>query len=204
VALARYVKRTYSDLPVAGYSAYFADEDLGNDKDVFDAIWPKGTLTYRAVAEMVAFCRKRALEHRRVRHQTASDVHSLLRRRHEDAHPVFELMRELRPGAGSAAPVEEALNRAGYRLNLIEADVNQLTQPVIVWLLDHGDRVEAEVYGQSALYADGEDDGEAIANVVDLMRLYGAEIGPDAPESVGPALSLTEFLRAVLAKDRED
>jgi CheY-like chemotaxis protein len=202
IALARYVKSTYLDLPVAGYSAYFADEDLGNDRAIFDAIWAKGHFTYKTIDEMVAFCRARALEHRRARQDTATEVHALLRRRHETAHPAVELMRDLRPGAGSAAPVEEALARAGYRLKLIEADVNNLAQPVIVWMLDCDEMVEAEVYGQPALYAEGRTDEEAIRMMVDLMHLYGAEIGAGAPQAVGPALSLTKFLEFVLRDEK--
>jgi CheY-like chemotaxis protein len=203
VALARYIKQTYRDMPVAGYSAVFVDEDLGSDKDVFDVIWTKGDVDFKHFEKIIEYCRERALDHRQRRREEAFEAHDLLRRRHETTHPDVELMRELRPGAGAAAPVEEALSEAGYRLKLVEADVNGLAKPIIVWLLEVDDGVEAEVYGQPALYADGANDEEAIASLVDLMRLYAAELGPDAPEAIGPALSLTDFLRRVVADENE-
>ena len=202
VALARYVKQVYADMPVAGYSAVFGDEELIDAHGFFDAIWPK-PLDYKRIEEMVRVCRERAVAHRQRRREAAFEAHTLLRRRHELAHPEVELMRELRPGTGSAAPVEQALSEAGYRLQLVEAAVNGLGKPIIVWLLDYEGGVEAEVYGQPALYADGKDDGEAIHNLVDLMRLYAEEIGPRAPEAVGPALSLSNFLEQVMANEDE-
>jgi CheY-like chemotaxis protein len=201
IALARFVKATYKDLPVAVYSAQFADDQIVQLDVPFDRILGKGQMDYKRVAEMIQWCRDRALEYRRQRQLTAFEVHSLLRQQHEAQHPPVELLRELRPGAGVAAAVEQALSEAGYRLKLVEAD--GLVKPVIIWLLVVGDAVEAEVYGQPALYAEGRDDDEAIANLIDLMRLYGAEVHRDAPESIGPALSLTEFLRSVLADSDE-
>jgi CheY-like chemotaxis protein len=51
VDLARYIRRTFPGLPVVGYSAYFADDDLANEGDVFDAVWSKGQLT--AIDQMI-------------------------------------------------------------------------------------------------------------------------------------------------------
>jgi CheY-like chemotaxis protein len=199
VALARFVKTTYHDLPVAGYSAVFADDDLSQrDEEPFDYIWPKGKMGPDQIDEMVDRCRESAIKHRLQRAETAFELHSLLRRRHEVAHPEVALLRELMLRGGEAAPVEAALRRAGYRLRLVDANVAGLAKPTVVWLLSVDGGVEAEVYGQPALYALGTDDAAAIADVVELMHLYGAEVGADSPAAVGPALNLTQFLRRML------
>lgn len=203
VALARYIKDVYKGLPVAGYSAVFFDKDLSvGDEEPFDHIWPKAQLDVAGIDQMVSICRAEALAHRQRRAETAFEIQAVLRRRHEAVHPEVELLRELRLGGGESEPVESVLSDAGYRLRLVEANVGGLAEPTILWLLPVGDGVEAEVYGQPALYAQGASDEEAVADVIELMHLYGAEIGPDAPEAVGPARSLTEFLRRVLADER--
>ncbi|HZV75216.1 MAG TPA: hypothetical protein VFF79_16005 [Conexibacter sp.] len=198
VALARFVKDTYHDLPVAGYSAVFYDKDLSTeDEEPFDLVWPKGEIEGEGFDEIVARCYKSAMEHRMKRAENAFEAQAVLRRRHEDQHPEVELLRELRLGGGEAAPVEAALSEAGYRLKLVEATVAGLMQPTIVWLLPIDDGIEAEVYGQPALYARGSTDHEAINDVIELMHLYGAEVSSGGPEAIGPALSLTRFLERI-------
>lgn len=203
VALARYIRDTYVDLPVAGYSAYFEEHQLEADKEVFDElfdiVWKKGGTQLDELDEIINYCRTRAMEHRKSRRDTAFEVHSLLRRRHEEDFPEVELMRELHP-PDQAAPVEAALRAAGYRLKLVETNESRLAKPIIVWLLEVDDHVEAEVYGQPALYAHGDTDEEAIAALVDLMRLYADEQS-SANQSVGPALTLTAFLARVTADE---
>jgi CheY-like chemotaxis protein len=199
VALARYVKETYVDMPIAGYSAWFGDSDLSEaDTAPFDVMWPKGFSTGEQIEQIVAVCRERALEHRLQRASNAFEAQAVLRRRHESKYSEVALLRELRLGGGEAAPVEIILADAGYRLKLVEPKGPPLVQPTIVWLCDVEGGIEAEVYGQPALYARAGTDDEAIAEVIELMHLYGEELTADAPEAVGPALSLTEFLRRVL------
>lgn len=201
LALARYVKETYVDLPVAGVSAYFDDEDLAEDEafyNYFVQIWTKGQQDYRQLDEMIGDCRRMALKHRQSRRTNAFEVHAALRRRHEVRHPEVELMRELHPPA-EAAPVEAVLRDAGYRLKLVEDRSLKLAQPIIVWLLDVDGRVDAEVYGQPALYARGATDEEAIVALIHLMDLYRAELASDSPdERVEPSPSLATFLRRTL------
>lgn len=205
IALARYIKETYVDLPVAGYSAVFSDVELEKERvdELFDIVWPKGYTKLRELDEIIEYCKRRALEHRKTRRDTAFELHAVLRRGHEETYPEVELMRELHP-TDRSAPIEAALRAAGYRLKLVEAkNDKQLSKPIIVWLLDVEGHVEAEVYGQPALYGHGPTDEQAIAAVVDLMRLYAQQC--DAPaEAVGPALSLTNFLAEVIAAEESE
>ncbi|MGH2879546.1 MAG: LuxR C-terminal-related transcriptional regulator [Solirubrobacteraceae bacterium] len=67
VELARYVKIVYPDIPVIGYSAALADEDLAvSEKDVFDEVWPKN-LDYLQIEEMMQRCRSLASAHQEAR-----------------------------------------------------------------------------------------------------------------------------------------
>jgi CheY-like chemotaxis protein len=204
VALAEYVKKTYMDVPVAGYSAWFGDSDLSDaDTASFDVVWPKGFSTGEQIERIVAACREKAREHRLQRADNAFEAQAVLRRRHESKYPEIAMLRELRLGSGEAAPVETVLGEAGYRLKLVEAKAPALAQPTIVWLCDVDGGIEAEVYGQPALYARAASDDEAIADVIELMHLYGEELTSDAPEAIGPALSLSDFLRRVLPVSRD-
>lgn len=199
VALARFVKDTYVDLPVAGYSAWFEDDQLSSsERAPFDAMWPKRFNNGGEIQAIVEACRERAGAHRAMRSGNAFEAQAILRRRHEQLHPEVEMLRELRLDGGEAAPVETALEDAGYRLKLVEPRNRALAQPTIVWVCAVDGEFEVEVYGQPALYARSTTDADAIADVIELMRLYGAEITASSVDAVGPALSLTEFLRRVL------
>jgi CheY-like chemotaxis protein len=202
IELARRVRREHADLPVAGYSAYFTDDaELGDDTDVFDETWIKGKMTYTQIKETVSTCRALAVDHRRRRMERAFRALDELRRRHEARRPEIEMLRELVPGTAGRAGIEGALLEAGYRLRLVDADIRGLTKPIIVWLLRVEGRTEAEVYGQPALYADADNDREAIENLVDLMHLYMAELREDPDAVAGPALDLKAFLERVVDLD---
>ena len=67
IALARYVKGTCPDLPVIGYSARVADDELSPaEKEVFDEVWPKN-LDYMQIEELMQRCRSLAAAHQEVR-----------------------------------------------------------------------------------------------------------------------------------------
>lgn len=68
IELARHVRDQHPDLPIAGYSAVFADHDLSDDMELFDAISVKGSMDYRSIDETVKHWRRLA-EHHRFRDQ---------------------------------------------------------------------------------------------------------------------------------------
>ncbi len=96
-----------------------------------------------------------------------------------------------------ASPIDAALSKLGYRLRIVAVD----EEAVAIWLLETGGRVEAQIHDQALLYADGADEDAAIANVVELMRLYAGDVSAQSPDAVGPALPLTRFLQS---RSRED
>lgn len=186
VRLAIAIKESDHDMPVAGYSAVFADSDVEGDQGVFDAVWPKGSKdSIEQMDEIIETCRDYAFDH--------------LLRRHEIEYPEAELMRELRPGDPVAAPRSDSfLSRAGYGLSLVEAD--GLALPVVVWVSGNNKGIDVQVYGQPALYAHAKTEAEAIAQLVELMQLYAEEIEAEPMEAVGPAISLVRFLHQRLGQ----
>lgn len=67
IDLARYVKSIYPDLPVIGYSARVADNELSPaEKEVFDEVWPKN-LDYMQIEELMQRCQSLAAAHQEVR-----------------------------------------------------------------------------------------------------------------------------------------
>jgi hypothetical protein len=62
-----YSKDTHPDLPVAGYSVHFEEPDLTGDQRYFDMMWIKGQQDYKAFDDVIAYCRERALVHRKAR-----------------------------------------------------------------------------------------------------------------------------------------
>ena len=67
IDLARYVKSIYPDLPVIGYSARVADDELSPDeREVFDEVWPKN-LDYKQIEDLMQRCRSLAAAHQEVR-----------------------------------------------------------------------------------------------------------------------------------------
>lgn len=200
--LARAVKRLRSDLPLAGYSAYFAEDEVAEAKHIFDRYWARGMQTIPEIEASIEVCRELALEHRRRRSERAADQLELLRRKYETDEPEVELLRELIPAERDSARIEEALRQAGYRLALVDANTDGLRQPIIVWLLEVDDHVEAEAYTQPSLYADGATTDEAIASLVELMQLYAAELAEDDGPAGDGVLGLKVFLDRVIGPAR--
>lgn len=200
VALAKYIKSVRGKLPIAGYSAYFNTGEMQPDEiELFDLWMPKGSRGTEQIEAEVIGCRELALEHHRARRDDADETLSLLRRRYEVERPEVETLRRLVPGEGDAAEVESALRDAGYRLRLVDAGSHGLAEPFIVWLMDVGEHVEAEVYGQPILYGFGDSEEDAVSNVVELMRLFRVDLVEGGERAEGPALALREFLLRVLA-----
>jgi CheY-like chemotaxis protein len=69
VDLARYIRRVHPGLPVIGYSAYFSDHELADERSAFDAVWSKADLT--AVDQMIEDAVRRAIKYRSERKATS-------------------------------------------------------------------------------------------------------------------------------------
>jgi CheY-like chemotaxis protein len=201
VELARSIKDLDRDLPVIGYSAHFSDDDdLGSDKALFAGTHIKGRMTYRDILQTIEDCRRRAMDYRLMRTRRALAALEVLRRRHECSVSEGDMIVALAPGGAGTRPIAPALEQAGYILRLIDIGVSGFERPIVVWLLATGSVVEAEVYGHPALYADGDDEQSATEHLIELMRLYAAELRVSPGRLAGPARDLGRFLEHVLGR----
>lgn len=82
IDLARYIRRMFPEMPVVGYSAYFADGDLGEHAEVFDAVWTKGAR--QDIDRMIHDSVDRARRYQSIRASSMSDA----RRTSSSAKPM--------------------------------------------------------------------------------------------------------------------
>lgn len=196
VEFARYVRRGWDDLPVAGYSAHFTEDQLTEEElGVFDLSFAKGRQRARDIEVQVEACVALALDHRARRAADYDDTMARLRREYEVRAPVTELLRQLQPDATGNAAVEGALQKAGYRLKLISASSGR-REAIAVWLLRTKEGWEAEVYGYPELYAFGGTEQAVTESLIELMALFHEEF----TESNAPSLPRVERLEAYLSR----
>jgi CheY-like chemotaxis protein len=185
IALARAVRARWRDLPIAGYSAYFAEGDLSaEERDVFDVSFPRGSQRGRELRLQVESCVELAQRHRLRRAEQLDDELQRLRAKHAVDVPPSEVVRRFEPAgdsAGSSITIEAPLLRAGYRLEMVSAaSEHDVHESFAVWLVPNDGAWECEVYGHPEIYAFGPTEGEAIGHLVELMALYWRELGSQA------------------------
>lgn len=186
VALARLIKSLRADLPLIGYSAVFDEDALTEeDREVFDAQYARGSQD-EALEKTVEMCRGLAIRHREARLSRAA-------RETATGGPPTPTVRHLVPGPAGIAQIEDELREAGYSLRLVQPEEgNRLRDPLMVWLRQSSEIVEAEVYNHPSLHATGESADTAIASVLSLMASRWAEI------SAAPASDQDQELQAFL------
>ena len=198
IDLAREVRLLWGDIPIAGYSAKFAEDELSDDdRRVFDLSFPKGRQSLDDLTAQVEACVRLANQHRLRR--TAERERELERLRREFAVtlPDAQVLRSFEPDGTASVTIEEPLRRAGYRLRLVSASREQaVREPFPVWLVASEAGWEAEVYGIPELYGFGSSEVEAIDHLVELMVLSAEEM---ASMPLWPELErVASFLRRTL------
>jgi CheY-like chemotaxis protein len=215
IDLAIAIKTLDSDLPVIGYSGAFAERDLDpSETQVFDDRVLRGATTGKEIVKHIESWMARASAHRQRRTEWAASELERLRNKYGSPNPDFLTLRSLRPTSeGKPKPggisVEESLNQAGYRLQIIEPGTSRPTflnsgasviSPLLAWLKNEEDVFVAEIYGYPELYAYGDSEGEAVSEVLLLMDGFHKELVIDAPEdsSLSPLTRrLRDFLKHV-------
>jgi CheY-like chemotaxis protein len=201
VELARTIQTRFADIPLFAYSVKVDEGRLLDEAEgLFVRSFPKGIKTMEEVRDIAESIRDAALQRRR-RRRTESE-----QRRAElmVSYPLekigaAETVRRLLPHARNAADIEASLKAAGYHLELVHSSVFlPSANPVLVWVKQLDGEAEAEVYGQSTLYAHGESGDEAMAKLVELMRLFAEDFGAGEGDADGPALRLQEFLERTM------
>lgn len=203
VLLARYVRDTFNNVPVAGYSAIFeADHFLAPD-GLFSLVFPKRAQSLEALEFQVAQCVELAITTHELRIADSLERLESLRREYEAQSPYVEVQRRLSVDAtaGDLASIEGTLGAAGYRLRLVSSDAFRTQDPVVVWVVSNESGFDCEVYGQPELYAHGKTEQEALALLAELMALFAEDLGSNARISV-EVKRMYDFLKRHLWRHR--
>lgn len=204
--LAREISVRYADLPMVAYSAVVREGVLTpEDESLFIRGVAKGSKLKGELEEVIEAIRDAAVGHREQRRQRADMQRAeLLGRSSVQLSHATESVRRLLPHSRDTTDIEATLRTAGYHLELVTCSAFRVTaNPLLVWLKDVEDGVEAEVYGESILYSHGSDADEAIERLVELMCLYAEDFNASTQAEAGPAVRLRLFLERTINLSQE-
>lgn len=209
IELARDIQAAWPSLPIVGYSGRIAEEDVPKAflKDFADLHQKGDPLPLDRVKDWYRL----AVSYRSRRISLARDELERLREKYGIEHHDYSLLREfvpgmLRPGEDvlPSCP-EDILRSAGYTLRIIEKDQvrptvdntpERLRATICLWIHSGMDHVAAQVYGIPELYSHGDNDQEAIRNVLLLMDGYNRDLSSSCDQSLSPVLvQMRDFLR---------
>jgi CheY-like chemotaxis protein len=201
VKLARTIKARFGDIPLFAYSAKVDERQLREEaQGLFMRSIAKGIKFDDELRELADTIRDTSLQRRHKRRvEFDQQLAELVVRYPLETIDAAEAVRRLLPHARDAADIEASLKAAGYHLELILSSVFQPSaNPVLVWVKELGDEIEAEVYGQPSLYAHGESGDDVVAKLIELMRLFAEDFRNDDGNYAGPALRLREFIERTI------
>lgn len=174
--LAKYIRANYKGLPVAGYSAFFADSELsGEVHSAFDEVFPKGAGGAGKLRGQVERCVHLAMESRENRLAEFLDRMDTLRDEYVAKVPPAEVRRRLAldPDAEKdGSRVEGKLGEAGYRLRVVSVPDRSSREPMIVWSIRDSTGYYVEAYGRPELYAHGDSENLAVERLAELLSLF--------------------------------
>jgi len=214
IDLAWSIRAIDSSMPIIGYSAAFAEGDIEpDDKSVFDDYLSRGALRHQEIEKHIELWRQRAYDHRQQRTSWAARELTRLRTKYGGQYPDYSTLRVLQPSdvkhEGEKSSADLSLHQAGYRLRIVEPGTSRpslrdesslVISPLIMWLRDEDTVTVTEIYGYPELYAFGDNDTEAIQEVLLLMDGFHKELVLDSPpdNSMSPqTLRLRDFLKHV-------
>jgi CheY-like chemotaxis protein len=210
--LAQVLRAISSELPIYGYSAIFAEGQISDElSGAFTAYYPEGKLTLDQQLEYAVAWKAAAVQHRDQRLERAKHELERLKASYQMPDPNYSTLRDLTPGSGPTEDqdsIEEVLERAGYRIKLIEPGgarpridgaYARTRGPIVLWIRESGGITIAEVYAYPELYGHGETEERAIADVLLLMDGYANDLQGDDASSLDPkVLRLRNYLNSVL------
>jgi CheY-like chemotaxis protein len=166
IAVARWLKDSRYPAYVAGYSSYFADDEISEgDKETFDDMVDR-SVDGIALDEKLETWIKKASE---------NDSGSTLRQLLFEAYASDSAHKTRGSTAASIAPVVsldtlidyesdelEEIRTSGFSLSLLLPDVDdEIRKAIPIWIKRDSDSVAIEVVGQPYLYATGETEASA-------------------------------------------
>jgi DNA-binding NarL/FixJ family response regulator/predicted RNase H-like HicB family nuclease len=196
------------ELPIIGYSAYFAENELSAaEREAFTAYYSRGGSTNK-IEDYVNRCLDEGLAYRRRRRQAFEEQLARLHGSGHIAEREYSVLRSFSPAGGEDLSIEKALTRAGYQVEVVlptPPGGAKLVprRPFVVWIreIQETDEYEAEVFGQPDLYGVGDTPEEAIHHLIEVFWLFVEDLAEaDPKELAGPALSLAHFFEHVLAR----
>jgi CheY-like chemotaxis protein len=211
VKLARQLKAINPDLPIVGYSAAFAENELTDEeRSLFTSFHARGNATPREIVKNVLFWKEIAIAAAGKRLAEAQTRLQRYREKYGQTSPEFSIMRFLVPNRlvhtdGDISSVEDVLRRAGFELRLINRgterptvtdSVAHLQSPLMLWLRRDGEVTISEVYGFSEFYSYGDNEEEAIANVLRLMDGFHRDFESEKADGTRN-LQIAQFLNSI-------
>ena len=196
ISFAKLVRNLNLEIPLCGYSAFFAPNELTNDEKSFFDCWFDKSLDTNEISAMMDDLKTRAFQHRKTRLESATESLASLRDKYKIRTEDYELIREFILNCDSSNHVEDALHRANYKIMILHPlDYTSLSNPILIWVKDQPDFCEAEVYGHPSLYSHGETEAYAICNLIELLQLYAMDSAQDDTSNyVGEALGVKKLL----------
>ncbi len=196
IAFARFVRNLELDVPLCGYSSYFADGELSSDEKSFFDCWYDKAQSAHQINKMLDELKERAVLHRKEKNEETEKLISVLRDKYSIQKEEYEQIRELILRSDSPSELEQILCEANYTLRILHpVKINSLSKPILIWIKKHEESVEAEVYGHSSLYSFGETEEIAVEKLLELMQLFAKDIIHDETDNYqGVGLKIKEFL----------
>lgn len=211
--LARKLRYMSPDLPIVGYSAIFAEDEVVNRRtNPFTSTFARGSATPNVLAQHLAQWVDMASRYSDKRAEVARGRLTKLRAKHARQPINFDVVRLLVPKQEGeiiegVSSVEDTLRAAGYRLRVIDSSSSRPTlagpavrvcNPVLVWIKNAGDHFVAEIYGYSELYSIGGSEEEAISSLLLLMDGFLTDLVGSA-ETIGSERlnELASFLKRI-------
>jgi CheY-like chemotaxis protein len=184
VSLARRLKEINPEIPIVGYSAAFAEDELTEEeRSLFASFYARGGSTPREIMKHIDQWKTLATSFRQERLTAAQEKLEHYRTKYGQTTPEYSIMRFLVPNrlvqsSGDMSSVEDVLRNAGFELRFINRgaprptikdDIAHLQSPLLIWLHKDAEITISEVYGYPEFYSYGDSEEEAIGNLLLLM-----------------------------------
>lgn len=204
IALRNLLRRLREGLPVAGYSAYFSENDPlpDEEKQGFDYWLDKAELGSRELRDALDQLRAGALQYQTARREQAETSLEELRAAYGIEPSVLHGYRALLPGEDQSA---QLLATTGYEALLVysaspgdQSEV-KLSVPILFWGRHVDAEYEVELFGFPQIYATANSQQAAMEVAVELMTLFHLDSRNSELEAAGDALELELFLARVFS-----
>ena len=211
VRLARQLKEISPEIPIVGYSAAYGQNELTDEeRNLFTSFYARGASNPREFLKHISAWKELARSFRTERLEDARTRLEGYRQKYRQSAPEYSIMRFLVPNRlvqaeGDTSSVEDVLREAGFELRFISrgttrptiADgVDKLQSPLPLWLHKDAGSTISEVYGYPEFYSYGENEEEAIGNVLLLMDGFHQDFKMQKADSARNE-QLAEFLQSI-------